>query len=293
VGLPMQNALTIMLPAALSITMFSLGLGLTASDFAQVIRQPKAFAVGAFLQMLILPLCAVAIAALFQLSDIMALGLVILALCPGGPTSNIFSKFAGGDVALSVSLTAVITLLTVFTIPIFLNVAAGHYLGDSDIEVNVLSIAFTMLLTIIIPVLVGMLVRERAPQWTSRNEPRFIMLTGIIVAVLVGFALISNWAVFSANVTIVGQACIALLVAMVVAGLIAGKLLGLSAAQTTSISIDTAMQNGAMGITIATVVMSGNGGISPLAIPSGVYGLLMYFVCLPFVFWRRSLVKRV
>jgi bile acid:Na+ symporter, BASS family len=281
-------ALVWLLPAALVIAMFTLGLGLRSSDFAMIVTRPKAFLTGAVLQVIILPLTAFGVVTLFRLPPELALGLVILALCPGGPTSNIFCKLARGDVALSISLTAAITMSSALTIPVLAGLATSHFLGSTAPRIDVSGLALSILATTLVPVLVGMLLRERRPDLAARIEPSFTALTISILAIFVLLALVSNWELFIANIGGLALSCSVLLVSMLAAGLIAGRFLGLERGQTTSVSIDTAMQNGAMGIAIAAMLNPGQEGISPLAVSAGVYGLLMYAAVLPFALWRRA-----
>jgi bile acid:Na+ symporter, BASS family len=286
-GWQVMIVISLFLPIALGITMFSLGIGLTRDDFLRVATQPKAFAVGAILQLAILPLTAYGVAVASGLPPVLALGLVILGLCPGGATSNLFAKFAGGDVALSVSLTAVITIVSVFTIPLAAAAALNHFIGSGPQSINISSVAVIMLLTIVIPVLLGMLARERWPAWADRTEKPLNRVTVIIIGIIVTLAVAANWRTFIDNVGVVSTACLALQALMLAAGVIVPRLAGLNRSQATSIAIDTSMQNAAMGIAICGLLAQGNPALTATAIPAGVYGLLMYFTSLAFVFWRR------
>jgi BASS family bile acid:Na+ symporter len=257
------------------------------ADFAAVVSHPKAFFAGAVLQVAVLPATAFAVAVLFSLPPELGLGLVILALCPGGPTSNLFTKYAGGDVALSVSLTATITLSSVLTIPPIAALASGHFLGASDQRINVAQLALFMVATTLLPILAGMVMNRFRPALARAVEPTFSKLTVAILAAFVAAALIGNWAYFIANVGGLALSCFTVLILMLAAGLLTGRGLGLNRAQTTAISIDTALQNGAMGIAVATMLAGDRASVSPASIPAGVYGLLMYGAIVPFVLWRR------
>jgi bile acid:Na+ symporter, BASS family len=284
-------AIDLLLPVALAITMFSLGLGLVVDDFLVVARRPKAFAIGAVLQIVVLPASAFGLAVALELPPELGLGMVILSLCPGGPTSNLFTRFANGDVALSISLTAVITLTSVATIPVMVALAADHFQVAGAANVDVSRLALLLLATTIIPVLAAMVLRERNSVLAARIEPAFIKLTLLILVIFVATALATNWTFFLENVGKVALACLALLALMLAAGLAAGRLFAISRAQATTLSIDTAIQNGAMGIAISAMLGADGVGTSPTMIPAGVYGLLMYAAIIPFVLWRRSGTK--
>jgi BASS family bile acid:Na+ symporter len=280
--------LEVALPSALIVAMFTLGLGLRFADFAAIASRPKAFFAGAVLQVIVLPSTAFAVALLFALPPELGLGLVILALCPGGPTSNLFTKYAKGDVALSISLTAGITLTSVFTIPPIAGFASAYFLGSGAERIDVAGLAMFMVATTFLPVVAGMLVNETMTGFARRIEPSFSILTVIILAGFVFAALASNWSFFVEHVGGLALSCFVVLVLMLAAGLLTGRLAGLERAQTTSISIDTALQNGAMGIAVATMVSGQQDTVSPMAVPAGVYGLLMYGAIIPFVLWRRQ-----
>ena len=276
-----------MLPAALAIMMFSLGISLTLDDFSRVAKHPKAFAVGAFAQMLLLPAFSFAVGLAFGLPPELALGLFILALCPGGPTSNYFSRLAKGDVALSISLTAVITIISIFSVPVFAAFAGDHFLGNQGRSVSVFPIAIRAIIVMLIPISFGIFLRRQAPLWVAKNEKVISILAIILVAAVILGSVVTQWKNFVMWFSTMALACFTVMAGMMAAGLLLGKVFGLSQAETSAISIDTAMQNAVMGITIGAMFAATQGQLSLVSVPSGMYGVLMYFVCLPFVFWRR------
>ncbi|MCU0830794.1 MAG: hypothetical protein MUC58_04630 [Rhizobiaceae bacterium] len=281
-------ALNVLLPVALAVAMFTLGLGLAPSDFTRMLARPKAFVVGALLQLVALPVTALAVALVFALPPHLGLGLFVLALCPGGPTSSLFTRFARGDVALSISLTAVITLSSVFTIPVLASFGARFFLGEAITTIDVSSLALFLLCTTLIPVMLAMLLKARKPALAAKVEPHFVTATLVILVAFVMFALLGNLDYFLANVGALALSCSAVLALMLAIGLAVGRLMRLERGETTAVSIDTALQNGAMGIAVATMMHQGD-GVSAVAIPAGVYGLMMYAFIVPFALWRRSL----
>ena len=283
-----MSAINVLLPLALSIIMFALGLGLTLSDFTRVALYPKAFAVGAFAQLVVLPVTAFLVVTLFALPPELALGLVILSLCPGGPTSGIFTKIGQGDVALSISLTAVITFVSVFTIPIVGAFFARHFLGLGATNIDIGAVAIKMVLITLLPALIGMFLRFSFPNFVTAIDKKVGAVALLLLTGLIGTSLWLNWASFIGSIGALFAACILILITMLAAGLLLGKLFGLGAASTTAISVDTAMQNGAMGIIISSLILNQTNTVSLVSVPSGVYGILMYFVCVPFVLWRRK-----
>ena len=167
----------IVLPLSLAFIMFSLGLGLTTSDFGLVFTEPKAFAIGITNQMLVLPIVGFSVATIVGLSGEMAVGLMILACCPGGVTSNILTKLAKGDTALSISYTAVVSVVTVITLPLIVGFSMDHFMGASAPEIDILGLGFTMFLITALPVMVGMLIRRSSPERTDKIAVSYTHLT--------------------------------------------------------------------------------------------------------------------
>ena len=286
----MGIGVTVLLPLALVAIMFTLGLGLTVEDFRRVGRNPRIFLAGAFGQLLLLPAVAYAIAMGFGLARDMALGLMILSLCPGGPTSNILTRIANGDVALSISLTAVISMVSVVTVPPLTGFFASHLLGLEAPPVSVAGLAYSMVLITLVPVVLGMLVNRHASAWAAKAVGPATRFAAVLAAVIIAAVLVLNWSLFIANLPTVGPACVALVAAMLLGGILIGRVVGGTYAEQTTIAIDTGLQNGTLGITVAALITADTvaQGVSPYAIPSGVYGIIMYAAAVPFAFWRAS-----
>ncbi len=275
----------IFLPLSLVFIMFTLGLGLTVSDFTNIFREPKAFGVGLLNQMIILPIVAFIIISVFGLTAEMAVGMMILACCPGGVTSNMVTKLAKGDTALSISYTAVTSIATVFTLPIITGLSMAHFMGADAPPINILSLGITMCLITAIPVGIGLLLNTKKKKFSSSFEPIAGKISTVLFVVIVIGALASEWDAFKTNVGILGPAIGVLILTMLFIGLKSAQWFKMEAKRAVTVAIESGIQNATVGITIGNIIMNVDVGLSPLSLPSGVYGILMYLVCLPFVYW--------
>lgn len=284
----MDILVNVVLPLSLAIIMLSLGVGLTFADFARVLRTPKAFGIGAVAQVVLLPVVTYLIVRAFGLGLEIAVGFMLLSFCPGGVTSNMISRLAKGDVALSVSLTAVISLLSIVTVPVLAAWSVVHFMGDAAPEVSVAGLAISVFIIVTLPVLIGVLIRQFATGFALRIEPFLTRLATLLFIIIVVAALAANWDVFIDNLGTMGPALIVLNVVMLVLGLVLARSAALSWDQSKTISIETGVQNATLGITLAALISGQADGFSAMALPSGVYGITMYFVAAPFVAWFRS-----
>ena len=282
----------ILLPLGLVFIMFSLGLSLTTEDFKNVIRQPKAFVIGLLNQMVLLPLVAFAIIKLFDITGALAVGLMILSACPGGVTSNIITKLAKGDVALSISYTAVVSVASVLTLPLIAAFALDHFMGSLAPEMNILTLALQMFLITVIPVGIGLWVHAKKAKFSKKFEPIASKISTGIFAVIVVAALASEWQTFVDNVKILGPAIVALIFVMLLIGYFSSKAFKMREEQAVSVAIATGVQNATLGIALGNIILPAVEGLSIFSLPSGVYGILMYFVVLPMIFIYLKLAKR-
>lgn len=274
--------ISVALPLSLAVIMFSLGLGLTVADFRRVVTAPRAFLVGFAAQVVILPLTAYLLLAVAELPPPLAFGFMILAFCPGGATTNILTKFARGDVALSVTLTAVVSLLSVVTVPALVGFASNRILGAEAPPVDITSLALALFLIVTVPVLLGMAVRRFAPRFTDRAEPVFLRVAGVLFLIVLFGALAANWTLFVENVTILGPLLVGINILLLAVGFGLARLFGLGSRQASTIAIEGGVQNATLGITVAGLL---TGTTMPdIALPSAVYGITMYLVTLPVVF---------
>jgi len=277
------------LPISLAIIMLSLGIGLEIADFRRVLSRKYPFAIGAVCQVVLLPIAAFATVTLFGLPPEIAVGFMLLSFCPGGVTSNILTKLAKGDVALSVSLTAVISILSILTVPFLAAWSITNFMGENAPEVSISGLAIAMFLITTLPVAIGVSVRRFATGFANRIEDGLSKLATALFVLIVVAALAGNWQIFIENLGIMGAGLISLNIALLLIGLGIARVANLTWAECKSISIDTGIQNSTLGITLAALITGTESGFSPLALPSAVYGITMYAVVLPFLVWfRRS-----
>lgn len=285
----MDVLISVVLPLGLAFIMFTLGVGLTPADFARVGQRPLAFFIGALNQSILLPLVTFICVLAFGIRAEMAVGFMILAACPGGVTSNVISKLAKGDVALSVSLTAVISLASVVTVPLILGLSMGYFMGDAAPEIDITKTAVTMFALTVVPVTLGLGARAMAPAAMTRAEPKLSAVATILFAVIVLAALAANWALFMENIVVIGPALLVLLAALTTIGFVVPRLLGRSVTEAKTISVETGVQNSTLGIAVAAIIVGGEGGFTAYALPSAVYGILMYLIILPVVLKYRRI----
>lgn len=283
----MDILINVVLPLSLAIIMFSLGNGLEFNDFKRVATRKYAFLIGAFSQVVVLPVATFAVVILFDLPPEIAAGFMLLSFCPGGVTSNILSKLAKGDVALSVTLTSIISLLSILTVPFLATWAVTYFMKDDAPYVSVLGLGMAMFLITTIPVLAGVSLRHWARPVSLFIERGVSTLSLILFVLIVVAALAGNWAVFVENLGVMGDALVTLTAGLLLLGLGLGRLARLNWAETKTISLETGIQNSTLGITLAALISGTSDGFSALALPSAVYGITMYIVALPFILGFR------
>ena len=275
----------IFLPASLIFIMLTLGLGLELSDFTNLVRKPRSFFVGLTNQILLLPLVTYIIILVFGITKEAAVGMMILACCPGGVTSNIITKLAKGDTALSISYTAFNSILAIVTLPLIVGFSMKSFMGQEAPDVNILSLGLTMFFITAVPVGIGLLIREKNKYYADKFEPKASKISTILFAIIILGALLSEWDTFINNFVLLGPAIALLILAMLTIAYKSSKLFKMSDKQSITVAIESAMQNGTVGITVGNLIINPESGLSILSIPSGVYSILMYLICLPFVFW--------
>ena len=276
----------VILPIALAFIMFSLGLGLTFNDFARVVKRPKDFFAGAFSQIILLPLVALILVSLWPLSPELALGVMIIAAAPGGVTSNLLTSFARGDVALSISLTAIISLVSVITIPLVVVMSYQYLMGSDDPgDISVAETALSVFVIVTVPVVLGVALRRFASGLALALEPWSRRISTVL------FVLVLAGAIFQERDNIVPYFADAGLVTLVLNVVMMALAYGLAAAlasgkaQRVAISIECGLQNGTLAIAVAVLLF----GAGPVVIPAATYSLIMFATSLLFIaFLRRS-----
>ena len=276
----------IFLPLALAFIMFSLGLSLTISDFSRVAKQPKDFFVGAVSQIIILPLVALILVMIWPLSPELAIGVMLIAAAPGGATSNIITSFAKGDVALSVSLTAIISLLCVITIP-FIVLLSLNILTDSvsDLSISILDIAIQMFLIVTVPVIVGMLFRKYFSNFSISFEAISKKISTILFVIVLIGAILSEKDNIISYFSQAGLITLVLNLLMMTIAFYIAKLFSTAIAQRKTLIVEIGLQNGTLAIVVATSVFEG--GV--YLIPAATYSLIMFATSLLYVYFVRKI----
>ena len=275
--------LKIFLPLALAFIMFGMGLTLTLADFKRVISLPKATAIGLINQLILLPLFGLLVVTIFPLSPALTVGLLLLAFCPGGSTSNMISYLAKADVALSVTLTAISSLVTVITIPIFMGLAINKFMGN-EASLNVLGIILPMFAIAIVPVVIGMIIREKSHKTAKAIEKILAPFSIGFFVFIVAAAIYSNRANFFTQLRQAAVPVLVLNVVMMAFGYVSAKVFKVNTRQSFTIALETGIQNGTLAITIAASILHNN----EMATPGAVYGLLMFFTVIPVVLLSRK-----
>ena len=275
----------IILPLALAFIMFALGLGLTGKDFLRVAKQPRDFFVGAFSQIIALPIIAFILIKLWPISPELAVGVMIIAAAPGGATSNILTSFSKGDVALSISLTAIISLLCVITIPFIVITSLNLLMGTNTMkEISLLNIASKMFLIVTVPVLLGMIFRKLLTTTAISFEPIAKKISAVLfVLVLIG-AILSERDNIVSYFAQAGLITLILNLIMMFFAFYLAKLLGSGKEQKRTITIECGLQNGSLAIVVATSIFGG--GV--YLIPAATYSLIMFATSLIFVYFVRK-----
>ena len=277
----------VILPLALAFIMFVLGLGLTGTDFSRVIKQPRDFFVGALSQVILLPVIAFILVKIWPIAPELAIGVMIIAAAPGGVTSNLLTAFAKGDVALSISLTAIISLFSVITIP-FIVLTSVELLGGSNItqDISLFSMSRDMFLIVTVPVILGMLLRKFSSGVALKLEPIAKKVSiALFVLVLLGAIAAERENVISYFAQ-AGLITLILNVVMMIVAYYVAHFLASGTKQKKCITIECGLQNGTLAIFVATSIFGGG----MYVIPAATYSLIMFATSLIFVYLVRKAV---
>jgi len=272
-------------PIALALMMLGLGTSLTINDFTRVIKNPKNFLVGLICQLILLPIVAFALIKLLNIPAELALGVMIIAAAPGGVTSNIYTKFANGDVALSISLTAIISLISIITVPLIVFKSA-EILEVSFISKNVsmIGISIKMFFVVTVPVIIGMVIRRFFKDYIVLKS-NLITKVSVILFVIVLFGIyISEWDKIIQFLTSAGLIATTLNITMMIIGYYVAKVFATGIAQQKCIALECGLQNGTLAVFIATQLGSEVGVLSSLIVPTAAYGIVMFATSLIFLF---------
>ena len=273
-------------PLALALIMLALGLGLSTQDFLRVIRQPKDFIVGLICQLILLPIIAFILIKIFNTPLELALGVMIIAAAPGGVTSNVLTKFANGDVALSVSLTAIISLFSIISVP-FIVFTSADLLGISNIskEISMIGISMKMFLVVTLPVLLGMLIRKFATNFIT-SKTQLIQKISIILFIIVFAAIwVEEWENIMSYIAQAGAITLVLNIVMMIVGYYVAKYLASGVAQRKCISLECGLQNGTLAVFVASQLFND----ITFLIPTAAYALIMFVTSIIFVLLVRKI----
>lgn len=286
------NFLTdLMLPLALGIIMLGMGLSLAPVDFKRVVYNPRAAALGFVNQIVILPVVGFLLVLIFGLENLyLAVGIMVLAACPGGPTSNLISHISKGDTALSISLTAISSLVAVITIPLIINFSLAHFLQQGEyIPLPVFDTILRLMFITLIPVAIGMFIRAKARKFADTMDKPVKIISGILLFLIIFAAINTNRDIFVSSFRDVGPVALALNAVMLSIGYLTARFFKLNVAQSVTISVESGIQNGTLGIMIASTLLAND----VMAISPAIYSLIMFLTAGVIIAWMNVGYGRV
>ncbi len=276
---------SVILPLSLFLIMLGMGMSLKPIDFKRIIEQPKAVLIGFTGQLLLLPIIAAALAVILELPPEIQVGLIIIALAPGGATSNMFSYLSKGDVALSISLTALVSIVTPFTIPLITALAMNYFMaGDKIFEIPIIKTIVQLLAITIVPVILGMIFRAKQSSMAQKIEEKLKWFSVIFMFMIIVLIIIKNSANMLDFFIQAGSATLILNVLVLYIGYQIAKIANLSKAQSITISFEIGIQNGTLALVVAGTLI----GNETMMIPAVTYGLLMFVTGAIFSFWLKK-----
>ncbi len=268
------------LPLSLGFIMLSMGMMLKTTDFKLVSKHPKAFFIGLFAQMILMPLLALLLLQIFELPPLLAVGLLILSFSPGGTTSNLFSYMAKGDVALSIALTTAASFITPFSIPFLTELAISMQMGENqDIVIPIGLTMKRLFIVTLLPVFIGMLWQIFKPALANKVQPLIHRISVVLFLTVIFAMIISQWGNMPNFLNQVGIIVTIMIVMAMLIGYYSAKLTGLSQQQVKTLSIEVGMQNGGMALIVTQGVLNN----PTMSIVPVIYGLLMLIPVLIFV----------
>ena len=281
-----MEVVTKIAPIALALIMLALGLGLTGQDFVRVAKQPKDFLVGLICQLILLPIIAFLLLKIFNLPLEIALGVMIIAAAPGGVTSNVLTKFANGDVALSISLTAIISLISIISVP-FIVFKSAELLEVAEIskEISMIGISMKMFLVVTLPVLIGMLIRKFATNFVMSKSQLIERISVLLFVIVFAAIWVEEWENIMGYIKQAGLITLVLNIVMMFIGYYFAKFLASGVAQRKSISLECGLQNGTLAVFVASQLFS---DIAYL-IPTATYAIVMFITSIIYVFIVRKI----
>ena len=272
-------------PICLAIIMFGLGLGLTTKDFMRVLKNPKDFIIGFLCQVVLLPIVALILIKIITLPPEIALGVMVIAAAPGGVTSNILTKFAGGDVALSVTLTAAVSLLCIFTVPLIVYNSADLLGISITKDISMLDIAFKMFFVVTVPVISGMIARSLMTDFIVSKTLLIQRLSLILFLILFISIWVEEWGKIVSFIARAGLVTLILNLTMILVGYFVAKFMASSVPQRKSISLECGLQNGTLAVYVASQLFDE----MVFIVPTAAYALIMFVTSIFFVLIVRKI----
>ena len=270
----MDKISTIILASSLIIIMLGMGLAMVIDDFKRIIIYPKAIFIGLINQLILLPLIGFALVAIFPLEPEIAIGVMILAACPGGPTSNLITHLAKGDTALSVTLTAISSFITILTIPFIVNWSLKYFLKEGQIiRLNAIETIIRIFVIIVVPIIIGMLIRYYKEGFAKKMEKPVRIASAFVLALVIIGIIVKEKDNFISYFQQAGLVTLALNVLTMLLGFFSSKLFKITQKRAIAISIESGIQNGTLAISIAVVLLAS----TKFAIAPAVYSLIMFF----------------
>ena len=281
-----MEVVTKIAPIALALIMLALGLGLTGQDFLRVAKQPKDFLVGLICQLILLPIIAFLLLKIFNLPLEIALGVMIIAAAPGGVTSNVLTKFANGDVALSISLTAIISLISIISVP-FIVFKSAELLEVTEIskEISMIGISMKMFLVVTLPVIIGMLIRKFATNFVMAKSQLIERISVFLFVIVFAAIWVEEWENIMGYIKQAGLITLVLNIVMMFIGYYVAKFLASGVSQRKSISLECGLQNGTLAVFVASQLFT---EITYL-IPTATYAIVMFLTSIIYVFIVRKI----
>jgi len=275
----------VILPISLFCIMFGMGLSLRPLDFKKIVTSPKVVAIGIFAQMFLLPLIALIIAIAFKLPPEIAVGLIIIALAPGGATSNMFTYLYKGDVSLSITLTAIVSLIAPFSIPVLAGLSMDYFMGSNTaFNLPIVKTIIQLLVITVIPVVLGMCVLSRWENLAKKIEPIFKWLSVLFLMLIIILIVLKNIANMTSYFSQAGLATLVLNLAALILGYQISKLAKLSHPQAVTIGFEVGIQNGTLALVVAGTLIGNN----VMMIPTVTYSLIMFLSGGLFGWWMNK-----
>ncbi|MCZ8020901.1 MAG: bile acid:sodium symporter family protein [Cyclobacteriaceae bacterium] len=271
---------TLFLPIALGIIMLGLGLSLTLEDFKRVTQYPKAMTIALICQMVLLPVLCFGLVVVFDLNPVLAVGMMLLAASPGGATANLYSHLSNGDVALNITLTAVNSMLTLFTLPLLVNFSLDYFLESGQYVPMQFKKVMEVFAIVLVPVTIGMLVRSKSPAFAARMDKPVKILSAFVLIILIVSVTLREKQVLIDYARSLGLPVLLFNVLSMAIGYYVPQFFNVQKKQAVAIGMEIGIHNGTLAIYIALSVI----GNSVMSVPPAIYSLLMFFTAAAFGF---------